>query len=91
MCSTPPVASGSTDARAQGRSRAGTHSYISDPTYPTLMTALLAWVEQGTKPTAAGVAAACPSFEAKFGTGCTFAPNYTPAALETRVPARERP
>ena len=69
----------------------GTHSYISDPTYPALMAALLQWVEQGTKPTAASVAAACPSFEAKFGAGCSFAPAYTPAALESRVPARERP
>jgi hypothetical protein len=84
-------AGGSGDRLVQTFTTNGTHSYISDPTYPTLMTALLAWVEQGAKPTAAGVAAACPSFEAKFGTGCSFAPTYTPAALETRVPARERP
>lgn len=69
----------------------GTHSYISDPTYPTLVDALLKWVETGAKPTAAGVASACPSFEATFGTGCSFNSTYTPPALETRVPARERP
>lgn len=42
----------------------GTHSYISDRIYPALMSALLNWVEQGTKPTPASVADACRSFEA---------------------------
>ena len=82
---------GSADRLVQTFTTNGTHSYISDPTYPALMAALLQWVEQGTKPTAASIAAACPSFEAKFGTGCSFAPTYTPGALEKRVPARERP
>ena len=67
------------------------HSYISDPTYPTLIEALVDWVQKGNKPTPQSVAAACPTFEAQFGTGCSFQPSYTPAALETRVPARERP
>ncbi|MDB5851180.1 MAG: hypothetical protein JWP29_4932 [Rhodoferax sp.] len=84
-------AGGSGDRLVQTFTTNGTHSFISDPTYPTLMTALLQWVEQGAKPTAAGVAAACPTFEAKYGAGCSFAPAFTPAALETRVPARERP
>jgi hypothetical protein len=69
----------------------GTHSFISSPTYPTLMNALLAWVEQGTKPTPAGIASACSANEAAFGPGCSFDPGYTPPALETRVPARDRP
>ncbi|NUZ07254.1 hypothetical protein [Piscinibacter koreensis] len=69
----------------------GTHSYISDPTYPALLAELLRWVEQGVKPTPASVAAACTPFEAPFGAGCSFAPGYTPPALESRVPARERP
>lgn len=67
------------------------HSYISDPTYPTLLTALEDWVVKGIKPTPASVAAACPSFEAQFGTGCSFSPGYTPPPLYTRVPSRERP
>jgi hypothetical protein len=82
---------GSGDRLVQTYTTNGTHSYISDPTYPTLMSALLAWVEQGSKPTPAGIAAACPANEARFGAGCSFAPSYTPAALETRVPARDRP
>jgi len=82
---------GSGDRLVQTFTTNGTHSYISGPTYPTLVTALLAWVEQGTKPTPASVAAACPANEARFGAGCSFDPTYTPAALETRVPARTRP
>jgi len=71
--------------------RQGTHSYISDPTYPTLMTALMQWVDSGTKPTAAGIAQACAGNEARFGAGCSFDAGYAPAALQTRVPARQRP
>lgn len=82
---------GSGDRLVQTFTTNGTHSYISGPTYPTLMNALLAWVEQGTKPTPAGIAAACPGHEAAFGAGCSFDPAYAPAALETRVPARTRP
>ena len=82
---------GSGDRLVQTFTTSGTHSYISGPTYPTLVSALLAWVEQGTKPTPAGIAAACPSNEARFGVGCSFDPGYMPGALETRVPARDRP
>jgi hypothetical protein len=82
---------GSGDRLVQTFTTSGTHSYISGPTYPTLVSALLGWVEQGIKPTPASIAAACPANEARFGIGCSFAPAYTPAALETRVPARDRP
>jgi hypothetical protein len=82
---------GSGDRLVQTFTTSGTHSFISSPTYPTLMTALLAWVEQGTKPTPASIASACPANEAAFGPGCTFDPSYAPPALETRVPARDRP
>ncbi|MBV7429706.1 MULTISPECIES: hypothetical protein [unclassified Acidovorax] len=68
-----------------------THSYLSDPTYPALMTALLRWVDEGVKPTPEGIAAQCPAFEAQFGKGCAFLPAYLPAALNTRVADRDRP
>lgn len=70
---------------------AESHSYISDPTYPTLLTALVEWVRTGTPPTPASIAAACPGFEAQYGPGCSFAPDYRPAPLESRVVSRERP
>ncbi len=72
-------------------SRAESHSYFSDPVYPTLLSALTDWAEKGLKPTAASIAAACPAFESRFGAGCSFAPEYQPPALATRVPERQRP
>lgn len=66
------------------------HSYLSDPEYPAMMAALLAWVERGEKPTPQSVAERCRSFEATFGPGCKFLPDYRPAPLEARVPARRR-
>lgn len=68
-----------------------THSYLSDPTYPTLMSALLRWVDEGAKPTPEGIAQQCPAFETRFGKGCAFLPAYRPAPLESRVYPRERP
>ena len=82
---------GSGDRLVQTFTTDGTHSYISHPTYPALMAALLQWVEQGTKPTPASVAAACTGFEATLGAGCSFNTGYAPAQLETRVAPRERP
>ena len=67
------------------------HSYLSHPTYPNLMAALLRWVNDGTQPTPASIARQCPALEARFGKGCAFLPDYRPAALNTRVPDRERP
>lgn len=82
---------GSADRLVQTFTRHGAHSYLSDPTYVTLMNALLDWAERGRKPTPAGIAAQCPQAEASFGPGCAFDPDYAPLALETRVPPRERP
>ena len=82
---------GSGDRLVQTYTRNGTHSYISDPTYPTLLAALLRWVDEGAKPTPAGIAAQCPTFEATFGAGCSFVADYVPAALDTRVVPRDRP
>ena len=84
--------SGGSGARlVQTFTREGTHSYISDPTYPTLLAALLRWVDTGSKPTAAEIAQQCPGQEAQFGAGCSFVPDYVPAALDTRVVPRDRP
>lgn len=79
---------GSADHLVQTFTQDSEHSYLSDPAYPALMSALLKWVEQGVKPTPQGIARDCPGFEAKFGVGCRFLPDYAPASLESRVPAR---
>lgn len=66
------------------------HSYLSDAQYVTAIHALLAWVERGTKPTPAGVAAQCRTIDAAFepATGCRFVPEYAPRPLGSRVPRR---
>jgi hypothetical protein len=66
------------------------HSYLSDAQYVTAIRALLAWVERGTKPTPAGVAAQCRTIDAAFepATGCRFVPEYAPRPLGSRVPRR---
>ncbi len=69
------------------------HSYTSDAQYVSAMRALLAWVEQGVKPSAMGVAASCTTVEPMYdpATGCRFVPSYVPAALSSRVPSRTKP
>ena len=85
------VRGGSGERLVQTFTTQGTHSYISDPTYPTLLTALLQWVDEDKKPTPASIAQQCLANEARFGAGCTFAPDYVPASLDTRVTVRARP
>ncbi|MEO7339016.1 MAG: hypothetical protein ABIV63_20775 [Caldimonas sp.] len=64
------------------------HSYLSDPEYAALMEALLDWVQKGTKPTPASVAARCRADEARVGPGCQFVEDYAPPALAERVTPR---
>ena len=59
----------------------------SDPTYPTLMAALLRWVEEGTRPTPASIASQCPALEATLARAALLC-GIPPAALNTRVPER---
>jgi hypothetical protein len=50
------------------------HSYLSDPEYPALLSALLDWIDRGDKPTARTIADRCARDEATFGAGCRFLP-----------------
>lgn len=81
---------GTADHLVQTFTNDTSHSYLSDPAYVTIMSALNTWVTQGTKPTPQSISAACPAFEATYGAGCRFLPDYVPAALETRIPPRQR-
>lgn len=86
------MAQGGSAARlVQTFTQHNTHSYLSDPTYPTLLAALLRWVDTGDKPTPEGIARQCAGMEAPFGKGCAFLPGYVPAPLASRVAERERP
>ena len=64
------------------------HSYFGDAMYPPLFDALLAWVEQGTKPTPQGIADRCRAQQAANPAACLFAPEYTPKPLATRIAPR---
>jgi len=64
------------------------HSYLSDLVYPTLLEALLRWVQHGDMPTPSGIAQRCNELEATFGAGCRFVADYRPAPLSSRVAPR---
>ncbi|MBT9495654.1 MAG: hypothetical protein IV107_25570 [Paucibacter sp.] len=85
------AAAGQSERLVQSFSDDAEHSYLSDPVYPALLAELLAWVEQGEKPSAATVLARCKVMEARFGPGCRLRPDYQPADLATRVAPRQRP
>jgi hypothetical protein len=80
---------GAADHLVQTFTQDSAHSYLSDPVYPALMEALLAWVEQGRKPTPAAIAGRCQALQAIYGPGCRFLPDYRPAPLSARVAPRE--
>lgn len=82
---------GSADRLVQTFTSSGSHSYISDVTYGTLADTLLQWIETGIKPTPNAIAQRCESLRSRFGGACSFAPDFVPSALETRIPTRERP
>lgn len=82
---------GTADLLVQTFSRESEHSYLSDAEYPTLLAALLDWIDNGHKPTPAEIAMRCKDYEARFGQGCHFDPAYAPKPLSARVPPRERP
>ena len=66
------------------------HSYLSDAQYVTAIAALLEWTQGGAKPTAVAIARRCPAVEPVFepAKGCRFMPDFSPAALTSRVPPR---
>jgi hypothetical protein len=66
------------------------HSYLSNPEYPALVSALLDWAGGGAKPTPQSIASSCKAFEARFGPGCRFVPDYRPAPLDARITPRRR-
>ncbi|TWO73163.1 hypothetical protein FN976_02700 [Caenimonas sedimenti] len=81
---------GSGDRLVQVFSDEAEHSYVSEPQYPALFTALLDWVERGDKPTPRKVLALCKGYEAAYRGTCRIQPDYSPPALETRVTPRPR-
>ncbi|SFB53032.1 hypothetical protein SAMN05216266_116131 [Amycolatopsis marina] len=68
--------------------RESEHSVLSAAEYATSISALSSWVRTGVRPTADSVAAACPAFDADYGTGCFYEPDYVPADYASRVRPR---
>lgn len=66
-----------------------THSYLSDPVYPTLLAALGTWARGGPRPTPEQIALQCTAMQATFGPGCRFRPGYRPQPLAARVTPRQ--
>jgi pimeloyl-ACP methyl ester carboxylesterase len=64
------------------------HSYWGDAMYPPLFEALLAWVNQGTKPTPVGIAARCAPLRPAQASECRHQAAYTPQPLATRIAPR---
>ena len=64
------------------------HSYLGDAIYPPLFEALLTWVNQGVKPSPAGIAARCPALRPAQAAECRFQTSYTPPPLASRIAPR---
>ncbi|WP_291917202.1 hypothetical protein [Limnohabitans sp.] len=64
------------------------HSYLGEAIYPPLFEALLAWVNQGTKPTPVGIAQRCLALRPAQAAECRFQTEYTPRPLATRIAPR---
>ena len=79
---------GTADLLVQVFSREAEHSSLSTSGYATVVAALDAWVETGTAPTSAGIAAACTAQDADHGTGCLLDPGFTPPSYASRVEPR---
>lgn len=79
---------GTADHLVQTFTEDSSHSYLSDPVYVTLFATLSEWARGGPRPTPAGIAQRCPSFEAAFGAGCRFLPAFQPQPLSARVTPR---
>ncbi len=64
------------------------HSYLSEPQYPALLTALMDWIDKGTPPTPQKVADLCESYRVTYGSTCHVQPHYQSPPLAQRVAPR---
>lgn len=68
------------------------HSYLSEPQYPALFTALMDWVDKGEQPSPEKVARLCKGYEPEYGDGgkqpCRIQVGYRPPPLSARVAPR---
>lgn len=69
------------------------HEHLKEatPEYAALFEAMLAWIDEGEKPTVAALATRCQTAIATYGEACHFDPGFYPKPLDTRVYDRVKP
>lgn len=69
------------------------HEHLKEatPEYAALFRAMMAWIEEGRKPTTASLAALCETARAPYGEACHFDASFFPKPLNTRVYDRIKP
>lgn len=67
------------------------HSKLATPEYAALLRGISAWIEQGTKPSSATLAAGCAEAVKTYGEACHFQVDYKVPALSTRSYPRKKP
>jgi hypothetical protein len=75
----------------QSFTREHEHSKEATPEYAALLRAMMAWIREGRKPTAASLAGLCETARARYGEACHFDADYYPRPLSTRVYGRIKP
>jgi hypothetical protein len=82
---------GKTDLLVQSFTDEHEHSKLATPEYAALLRAMTAWIEQGTKPSPASLAAGCAEAVKTYGEACHFQIAYTPPEISTRSYPRVKP
>jgi len=82
---------GKSDLLVQSFTDEHEHSKLATPEYAALLRAMTAWIEQGTKPSPASLAAGCGEAVKTYGEACHFQVDYHPPALSTRSYPRAKP
>jgi len=82
---------GKSDLLVQSFTDEHEHSKLATPEYAALLRAMTAWIEQGTKPSPATLAAGCAEAVKTYGEACHFEVDYKVPALSTRSYARKKP
>ena len=82
---------GASDLLVQSFTDEHEHSKLATPQYAALLRGMIAWIEQGTKPSPTSLAKGCEVAVADYGETCHFVVTYQPRALSERSYPRRKP
>ena len=82
---------GASDLLVQSFTDEHEHSKLATPQYAALLRGMIAWIEQGTKPSPTSLAKGCEAAVADYGETCHFVVTYQPRALSERSYPRRKP